>query len=100
MPGSASDLTTVRAAALRCPPRQEMDLLPRRKRPLLRTIERCDMAMDSACCPGQAHQGRRNALTAGGVFLGRQALAPKKLAIWGANPYIDGTIGIGLAANG
>lgn len=39
-------------------------------------------------------------MTAKAYFSGHQASAPKKLAIWGAGPYINGTIGVGLAADG
>lgn len=47
-----------------------------------------------------ASKGGNNALTAKAYFSGHQASAPKKLAIWGAGPYINGTIGVGLAADG
>jgi hypothetical protein len=39
-------------------------------------------------------------LKAKAYFSGHQALAPKKLAIWVASPYMKRAIGIGSAADG
>jgi hypothetical protein len=39
-------------------------------------------------------------LTAKAYFSGHHALAPKKLAIWVASPYMKRAIGIGSAADG